>query len=620
MVKPKVEKRPPRVLSLFSGIGGLDLGFERAGFEVVAMVEWDSDCCKTLNFNKDNFFSPNAKVIEADITKISTSEIYEGEIDFIIGGPPCQTFSAIGRRAGGASGRLDSRGDLFEQYCRLLEHFQPKGFMFENVRGILSTNKGQDWQDILQAFEELGYKLSYRVLDTAGYGVAQHRERVILVGERNSKLFKFPRPVHGPDSIDQSEFVLPINALLDVMHTEEVDTLFNRGGKYDHLLSEIPPGMNYHHLTEEMGHPSPKFAWRSKFSDFLYKADPFTPVKTIVASMGRYSGPFHWDSRRLSIGELLRLQGFPDGYELSGGRTSKVKQIGNSVVPEFAFHLAKAVKATIFKDTSLQIALLDEKDVLTTDARKGNKARVTRSNRLSNFESAQLELEGFSTSRDPKIMPKVLVSSATYYLKYPSADSIQFAQKSEDNSEFSLDINLNKGLLELKHRALKLKFRGESAQLRLSMRSKTLNDVTTIILDTDSYDIAKPFYIWDAMNVAIAAVSPYPSIHELYGHFTEPNPRFKIEQFNLPDDKEPITRLLKWMSVDRNTFKTHPLELLGEMGFNTVDERKLLEEIRDYRIDLRTNLTNNRIGIGEFRVCYPYTMPIDRKSFVTIGK
>ena len=145
MVKPKVEKRPPRVLSLFSGIGGLDLGFERAGFEVVAMVEWDSDCCKTLNFNKDNFFSPNAKVIEADITKISTSEIYEGEIDFIIGGPPCQTFSAIGRRAGGASGRLDSRGDLFEQYCRLLEHFQPKGFMFENVRGILSTNKGQDW-------------------------------------------------------------------------------------------------------------------------------------------------------------------------------------------------------------------------------------------------------------------------------------------------------------------------------------------------------------------------------------------------------------------------------------------------------------------------------------------
>lgn len=609
--------KPLKVLSLFSGIGGLDLGFERAGFEIVAMVEWDSDCCKTLNQNKDNFFGPTARVIEADITKITPEEIYEGKVDFIIGGPPCQTFSAIGRRAGGASGRLDSRGNLFQQYCRLLEHYQPKGFMFENVRGILSTNQGQDWRDILEAFEEIGYNLSYRVLDTAGYGVAQHRERVILVGERKSKHFKFPKPAFGPDSEMNKPFISPQEALKDVNHTEELSTLFNVGGKYDHLLTEIPAGTNYLHLTEEMGHPAPKFAWRSKFSDFLYKADPNTPVKTIVASMGRYSGPFHWESRKLSIGELLRLQGFPDGYELSGGRTSKVKQIGNSVVPEFAYFLAQAVRATIFKDTDYALPLLEVGDVLSIDSRKGRKAQTTRSKRLAK-DSAQLTIDSIENEVSAAPHPKVTISAAKYYLDYPTEDQIKLVQPG--NSSFSLEIDFSDGALSIRHRAVKSKHKGAKAKLHLSMRSKTLSEVNSIVLDTDSYTSKSPYLVWDAINVAIESVSPYPSIHELYGHFTEPKPRFKIEGFLLPDDGEPVTKLLKWMSSESNTLGTHPMKTLKSMGFEINDERKLLQELRKHRIDLRTNLTNDRINSGEFRICYPYTMPIDRKSFVTIGK
>jgi len=605
------------VLSLFSGIGGLDLGFERAGFEIVAMVEWDSDCCKTLNQNKENFFGPKAKVIEADITKITPEQIYEGKVDFIIGGPPCQTFSAIGRRAGGASGRLDSRGNLFQQYCRLLEHFQPKGFMFENVRGILSTNQGQDWRDILEAFEEIGYNLSYRVLDTAGYGVAQHRERVILVGERKSRNFKFPKPAFGPDSISNESFISPQAALKGVDHTEELSALFNVGGKYDHLLAEIPAGTNYLHLTEEMGHPEPKFAWRSKFSDFLYKADPNTPVKTIVASMGRYSGPFHWDSRKLSIGELLRLQGFPDGYKLSGGRTSKVKQIGNSVVPEFAYFLARAVRATIFEDTDYALPLLENGEVLSTDSRKGRKAQSTRNKRLAK-DSAQLTFDSIDSEVKAVPHPKVTISAAKYYLDYPTEDQIKLVQLNQ--SSFSLEIDFSDGVVNIKHRAVKSKHKGARAKLHLSMRSKILSEVNSIVLNTDSYSSTSPFLVWDAINVAIASVTPYPSIHELYGHFTEPNPRFKIEGFVLPEDGEPVTKLLKWMSNESNTLGTHPMKILKSMGFEINEERKLLEELRKYRIDLRTNLTNDRIKSGEFRICYPYTMPIDRKSFVTIGK
>lgn len=108
-----------------------------------------------------------------DIRQLEPAEIAVNQIDFIIGGPPCQSFSAIGRRAGGIDGIRDERGSLFEHYCRLVQHYQPKGFLFENVRGILGANQGKDWQFIIDAFAQLGYQLFYRVLDCADYGVPQ---------------------------------------------------------------------------------------------------------------------------------------------------------------------------------------------------------------------------------------------------------------------------------------------------------------------------------------------------------------------------------------------------------------------------------------------------------------
>jgi len=133
-----------RVLSLFSGGGGLDIGFARAGFHIIASSEIETLFCETLDANKPTF-GQDHKVICEDIAKFNPTEHALGRIDFVIGGPPCQSFSAAGRRAGGVYGINDLRGSLFWHYCRILKELSPTGFLFENVRGILSANNKTAW-------------------------------------------------------------------------------------------------------------------------------------------------------------------------------------------------------------------------------------------------------------------------------------------------------------------------------------------------------------------------------------------------------------------------------------------------------------------------------------------
>jgi DNA (cytosine-5)-methyltransferase 1 len=237
----------------------------------------------------------------------------------------------------------------------LIEHFSPKGFLFENVRGILQANKGRDWQAISQAFNGLGYQIYSRVLDAADYGVPQHRERLIVVGLKKGE-FLFPAPTHGPASQNGRSYVSAGEALLDLDDPTEIVPPYP--GKWGSLLAEVPPGMNYLFFTEEMGHPTPKFAWRSRFSDFLYKLDPKLPSKTIVASQGAYGGPFHWRGRKLTLAEHKRLQSFPDDYEIEGSLLTGIKQVGNSVAPRFAEQLAKAVLRQVFNSTDTDVELM----------------------------------------------------------------------------------------------------------------------------------------------------------------------------------------------------------------------------------------------------------------------
>lgn len=194
--------KPPKVISLFSGAGGMDIGFEAAGFEIAVAVEYDPSCCQTLRKNK-----PNLPVIEGDITKIDSAEILNRagleplEAGLVIGGPPCQSFSLAGKRLG----MDEPRGRLVLEFIKKVREILPVAFVMENVKGMTNWQGGAALKAIEEALAEpiiyngetYHYVMRHKVLDAADYGAPQFRERVFIVGNRIGKDFSFPDKTHG---------------------------------------------------------------------------------------------------------------------------------------------------------------------------------------------------------------------------------------------------------------------------------------------------------------------------------------------------------------------------------------------------------------------------------------
>lgn len=195
-------KNNNKIISLFSGAGGMDIGFEMAGFETVVAVEYDISCCETLRKNR-----PNISIIHGDITKISTDEILKAggliptEAAVVIGGPPCQSFSLAGKRMG----MNDPRGKLVLEFIRVVKESLPKVFVMENVRGMVNWQEGKAINAIMNEISEpvnykgneYSYKVNKAILNAVDYGVPQYRERVFIVGNRLNKNFEFPEPTHS---------------------------------------------------------------------------------------------------------------------------------------------------------------------------------------------------------------------------------------------------------------------------------------------------------------------------------------------------------------------------------------------------------------------------------------
>jgi len=338
-----------KTLSLFTGAGGLDIGFHTAGFEIVGCVELETKYCRTLEHNRaiGTHVHSETEIHNLDIRDFDVSAYKGLGIECVIGGPPCQTFSAAGRRAGGVIGTDDERGQLYEAYCNILDELDAEVFVFENVYGLPGANGGGPWKEITGAFADHGYDLNAVVIDAADYGVPQHRERLFMVGSRGAH-FEFPMPTVGPDSDTGKPLVSVLDAIGDLQSKNE---RYGKGlgGLYGHLLPEVPEGLNYAFFTAEMGHPEPVFAWRSKFHDLLYKVNKNTPCRTIKANPGKFTGPFHWKNRHFTISELKRLQTFPDDYELVGSYSQVLEQIGNSVPPRLAMVLAESIKEQLLR-------------------------------------------------------------------------------------------------------------------------------------------------------------------------------------------------------------------------------------------------------------------------------
>lgn len=326
-----------KCLSLFSGAGGLDLGLKAAGFQIVASIEQDKDCCATLLKNG------HRKVVCSDVGTVDFLKIVgRNKIDVVIGGPPCQPFSKSALWThNGARGLSDPRTKTIELFLNAVEQLRPSAFILENVEGFARLGGLQVLLDGLAQLnqEHQQYTVTSGILSAADFGVPQKRRRFFAVGLRGGTRFEFPTPTHGPGL---NAYASAWDACAAAAQsTASAETLRVRG-RWASLLPSIPPGKNYLWHTNR-GDGEPIFGWRTRYWSFLYKLNPREPSPTIVANPSQNSGPFHWENRLLSTRELAAIQTFPAGYEFVGDRPSRQRQIGNAVPPLLAEHIGRAL-------------------------------------------------------------------------------------------------------------------------------------------------------------------------------------------------------------------------------------------------------------------------------------
>jgi DNA (cytosine-5)-methyltransferase 1 len=585
----KTIKEPINIVALFSGAGGLDIGFCDTGFSLIESVELEEKFVQTMQYNQSTgkYFT-GAKIKCKDIRlyepNIST------QIDFVIGGPPCQSFSAAGRRAAGVSGTKDDRGSLFEEYVRVLEKLKPKGFLFENVYGLLGAEKGESIKKILSAFKEIGYNVSYRILDAADYGVPQHRERIILVGSKD-KVFKFPKPTHGPDSHKEIIHYSAHDAILSVCKPDS-DKLPSINGRFGHLLNEVPPGLNYSFFTEKMGHPQPIFAWRSKFSDFLYKADPLRPIRTLKASGGQYTGPFHWDNRHFTIEELKRLQTFPDDYKMLGNRAIASKQIGNSVPPQFSRMLALSVLNQFFNvQLPFEFHYLEELEKLTFRKLKSAKTKQY-------AQKASTAIDNAIEKPTIEIVEKKykVELTANFKIKNNPKSGVELKFK-PTNKKWVFELNRNDNEKEL--------FRIELKRIKNSPLFLAVDEVHLI----SNSDILTDYTIlWKVFEQALAEHNVKADLVQFNGYYQYTN---DISFSFTKADNELNCKVWKTIELILIDSTIGQIKNINQFATN-YDMRKddildCLYELRKIGFEIRNSNTNPEISEDEFLI--PYRFP-----------
>ncbi len=348
-------------ISLYTGVGGLDFGFEAAGFRTAVAVEVDSIACRTIGRNRSHW-----NLIDRDIHDISSEEILEvaglkpGEADVLVGGPPCQPFSKSSYWVNGDALRMDDpRSDTLGAYLRVLRDTQPRAFLLENVYGLVYKRKDEGLRHLVDGIERINqeagtrYRVTWKLLNAARYGVPQIRERVFLVGSRNGASFEFPRPTHCPEHkqelFDNHEpYRTAWDAIGDLSAAPDAPSL-RVGGKWGALLPSIPEGRNYLWHTNRGGGLE-LFGWRARYWSFLLKLAKDQPSWTIQAQPGSAIGPFHWLNRKLTPREMCRLQTFPDGLRFDCGRTDAQKLLGNAVPSLLAEVLGREIRRQFLGD------------------------------------------------------------------------------------------------------------------------------------------------------------------------------------------------------------------------------------------------------------------------------
>ncbi len=325
-------KKSRKCIELFAGAGGLALGLEQAGFEEIGLVEFDHTACETLRINR-----PNWNVLEEDVIEVSKRDLLKefklkkGELDLLSGGYPCQAFSYAGKKLG----LDDVRGTMFYYYAEFIKQLQPKMFLAENVKGLTTHDGGKTIGTMVNVFKDLGYAVEWQVLNAWDYGVAEKRQRVVIIGIRNDLKekvkFEYPTP-HEYKPV-----------LRDVLKNVP-DSI---GAKYPEskkkVFDLVPPGGYWKDLPDDVAREYMKSCYfmgggRTGIARRLSWDEP--SLTLTCSPMMKQTDRCHPDeSRPFTTREYARIQSFPDEWQFAGKMNDIYKQIGNAV----PVNLAKCV-------------------------------------------------------------------------------------------------------------------------------------------------------------------------------------------------------------------------------------------------------------------------------------
>lgn len=344
------------IIDLFAGVGGLSYGFSQLPqFKILAANEIEKDISVAYKLNH-----PDVEMLNFDIKDLTEDILMQTlngkKIDIVVGGPPCQSYSTLGKR------KMDERANLFKQYKRILKILQPTAFVFENVVGILSMDSGKLFRQIRAEFEELGYTVKKDILDAVNFGVPQHRERVILVGFKGVNDYIYPTPTHGEglkayvtlkDALDDLPALKsgeesnryatdPTNEFLEFVRKNTGDYVDEHkapknGEHLIKIMQMLKDGQTKDNLPENI---RPKSGYGNTYAKLWWNRPSTTITRNFACpSSSRCIHPR--DSRAMSIREGARLQSFPDDYKFYGSDGMKRLEIGNAVPPLLSIAIAE---------------------------------------------------------------------------------------------------------------------------------------------------------------------------------------------------------------------------------------------------------------------------------------
>ncbi|MCA9144974.1 MAG: DNA cytosine methyltransferase [Planctomycetaceae bacterium] len=383
-----MERRKLTAIDLFCGAGGLSQGFMEAGFEILAANDFDSNAAKTFKLNH-----PSSRFYDGPIQDISTDAMLEaaglssGELDVLIGGPPCQAFSVYNHRRG----MHDKRSGLFREYLRMVEGLMPRMVVMENVTGITSVAEGRAVDEIYRSMEKLGFHVEHRVLRAEEFGVPQERRRIFFIGVRDGKRLEWPEPTHFLErdlfslQSEHKLFVTVADAISDLPELNikdgveeaeydaepesEYQELMRRRSKvlYNHVaphladinlqrLKHIPQGGSWRDIPVELLPAGMKRAKRSDHTKRYGRLHPKGLASTILTKCDLHWGAFihPTQERSLTVREAARFQSFPDRFRFTGSRVEQFRQVGNAVPPLLAKAVASSV-ARMLRKTRKQV-------------------------------------------------------------------------------------------------------------------------------------------------------------------------------------------------------------------------------------------------------------------------